>query len=79
MNEDVEQLMIRKIPPNPPFSKGGTVGICRYLAVFVYSAMFIAVTFMLGACTERDIQDLIERHGVNLQEPVIVIAWRLPR
>jgi hypothetical protein len=35
----------------------------------------IALALMLVSCGNRDIQDLIERHGVDLREPVIVIAW----
>ena len=35
----------------------------------------IALALMLVSCGNRDIQDVIERHGVDLQEPVIVIAW----
>lgn len=37
--------------------------------------VLIAIALMLGSCDDRDIQDLVERHNVNLQEPVIVVAW----
>jgi len=40
-----------------------------------YLVIFTIFTLTLVSCGNRDIQDLVERYSIDLQEPVIVIAW----
>ncbi|MFC1712866.1 hypothetical protein ACFL6S_04305 [Candidatus Poribacteria bacterium] len=39
-----------------------------------YLAILITLALMLGSCGDSDIQDLVERHNADMQDPAIVIA-----